>query len=394
MIRYFVSHPTAANLVAVAIVIIGVFAIPTVKRETFPDIPPKEVEVRVVYPAATAEEVEEAICRRIEDAVESVNDVEEIQCEARENRGTARIKMLEGRNYDRFFTEVRTEVEAIDNFPVESEDPVIKQLGLTDFVAAIAVAGPMSATDLKSYAEGFKARLLALDEISQVNITGFSDRQIRIEVPATTLRQYGISVNDIANTVGRQSVDLPAGTIETRDSNVLIRFNDERRNPLQFHDLTVVGAASGAEIRLGDIAKITDRFELAEDKVVFNGQRAAVLEINKTKSQDSLLVIDAVKRFIEEERGRAPPNMTFAVTRDLSSVVKDRLLMVVKNGAQGLVLVFLTLWLFFSLRFSFWGRDGIPHFVSGHDFRHVAVRIVVRPDYAGRAAHRDWLAGR
>lgn len=360
MIRYFVSHPTAANLVAVAIVIIGVFAIPTVKRETFPDIPPKEVEVRVVYPAATAEEVEEAICRRIEDAVESVNDVEEIQCEARENRGTARIKMLEGRNYDRFFTEVRTEVEAIDNFPVESEDPVIKQLGLTDFVAAIAVAGPMSATDLKSYAEGFKARLLALDEISQVNITGFSDRQIRIEVPATTLRQYGISVNDIANTVGRQSVDLPAGTIETRDSNVLIRFNDERRNPLQFHDLTVVGAASGAEIRLGDIAKITDRFELAEDKVVFNGQRAAVLEINKTKSQDSLLVIDAVKRFIEEERGRAPPNMTFAVTRDLSSVVKDRLLMVVKNGAQGLVLVFLTLWLFFSLRFSFWVAMGFP----------------------------------
>ncbi|MDA0240587.1 MAG: efflux RND transporter permease subunit, partial [Proteobacteria bacterium] len=360
MIRFFTGHPTAANLIMIAVLFIGIVSIPTVKRETFPDVPPDEVQIRFIYPAATAEEVEEAVCRRIEDAVEKVNDVDEIRCEARENQGTAVVKMQQGKNFERFFTEIRTEVEAIDNFPEDTESPIIRQLGLTDFVAAVAVAGPMAPTDLKSYAEDLKERMLIVPEISQVTITGFSDRQIRIEIPSSTLRQYGLSINNIADTIASQSLDLPAGTIETRASDVLIRFNDKRRSPLEFQNLIVVGAASGAEIRLGDIAKITDRFELAEDKVIFNGQRAAVLEITKTKSQDALNVVAAVKTFLDGERQRMPAAMQFKITRDLSSVVEDRLSMIVKNGGQGLILVFLTLWAFFSLRFSFWVAMGFP----------------------------------
>ena len=368
MIRFFTAHPTAANLLMIGIIGLGLAAATTVKRETFPDVPLKEVQVSVLYPAATAEEVEEGICRRIEDAVDNVNSVDEIRCEARENRGTATIKIVQGDNFDRFFTEIRTEVEAIDNFPDQAEDPIIRQLGLTDFVGALAIGGPMAATDLKAYADNIKQRMLRLDDITQVKVTGFSDRQLRIEIPATTLRQYGISVDDIARTVGQQSVDLPAGTLETTETDVLIRFNDERRNPLEFQDLVVVGAASGAEIRLGDIAKITDRFELAEDKIIFNGQRAAVLEITKTKSQDTLTVIGAVRKFIEDERLVAPPGVQFEITRDFASVVKDRLTTVTKNGAYGLLLVFLTLLLFFNFRFSFWVAAAFPVSFAGTIF--------------------------
>ena len=360
MIRFFAAHPTAANLIMLAVLAIGIASIPTVKRETFPDIPPDEVQVRVVYPGATAEDVEEAVCRRIEDAVEKVNDVEEIRCESRENQGTAVVGMIEGRDFARFFSEIRTEVEAIDGFPDEAEVPIVRQLGLTDFVAAVAVSGPMSPTDLKTYTESLKERMLAVPAISQVKVTGFSDRQIRIEVPSATLRRYGLGIDSIAETIASQNLDLPAGTIETRASDVLVRFNDMRRSPLEFHELVVVGAASGAEIRLGDIARITDRFELAEDKIVFNGRRAAVLEIAKTMDQDSLDVVAALKTFLEDERRRMPAAMQFEITRDLSSVVDDRLTMIARNGGQGLVLVFLTLWAFFSLRFSFWVAMGFP----------------------------------
>ena len=360
MIAYFAAHRTAANLLMVGVIVLGLIAAPSIKRGTFPDVPPDEVEIQVLYPGANAEKVEEAVCQRIEDALEKVKDMEEVRCEARENRGMATAKMIEGKNFDSFLNDIKTEVEAIDNFPDQAEAPVIRQLGVTDFVAALAITGPMSAPHLKAYAEELKDQMLAGRVTSQVRIGGFSDHQIRIEIPARSLRQYGISVNDIAGVIARQSVDLPAGAIETGERDLLIRFADERRRPSEFKNLVVVGAKSGAELRLGDIAAITDRFETAEDKVIFNHQRAAILELTKTKSEDTLTVIDAVRAFIHEKKQSAPAGVKFEITRDLSSIVRDRLSLLVRNGFQGLVLVLLTLWLFFSLRFSFWVAMGFP----------------------------------
>lgn len=360
MIKYFAGHPTAANLVMVSFIVVGLVTAANVKRETFPEVPANDVLVSVLYPGATAEDVEEAVCQRIEEAVEAVRNVEEIACESRENKATANIKMLEGKDFDGFLNDIKTEVEAIDNFPDQAEKPVIRKLGQVDFVAAVAVTGPMSAPDLKAFAENLKDQMLERPNISQVKITGFSDHQIRIELSAQTLRQYGISVTDIADIIARQSVDLPAGTIETSANDVLVRFSDERRRLLEFDNLIVVGSESGAEIKLGDIATITDVFERDEEKVVFNGVRAAVLEISKTKTEDTLKVIDSVNQFLDEQRARAPPNVKFTITRDISSIVRDRLTLLIKNGLQGLVLVTLTLFLFFSFRFSFWVAMGFP----------------------------------
>jgi len=360
MIRFFAGHPTAGNLLMVGFLVLGIIAANSVKRETFPDIPSRDIEVTVPFPGATAEEVESGICQRIEDAVDGIDGMEEKRCEAREGLAKAVLQMREGGDIDRFLDDVKSEVDAIDNFPEDVEQTVVKQLGRVDFVASIAVAGPMSPSDLKAYAESLKDRMLQLDGVSQVNISGFSDHQIRIEVPATTLRQFGLSVDQLADVIARQSVDLPSGSVEARDATVLIRFADERRSPSAYADLVVVGGGSGAEVRLGDIATIRDRFELAEQKVQFNGQRAAYLAVNKSKEDDTLDVVDALKAFVAAEQAVAPPSVTLTVTQDISSIVRDRLNMLVRNGAQGLLLVFLTMWLFFSLRFSFWVAMGLP----------------------------------
>jgi len=360
MIRYFAHHPTAANLMMAAFIILGLAAAPSVKRETFPDIPAKEVEVRVPFPGATAEDVENGICQRIEDAVESVNHLEETRCESREGLAIAVLKMREGNDVSRFLDDVKAEIDAIDDFPDDIETPVVQQLGRTDFVASVAITGPMSDPDLKAYAEQVKDRLLTRPVISQVTVEGFSDHQIRIQVAQLTLRQYGLSVDALADIISRQSVDLPAGSVKARDNEVLIRLKDERRRPLDFRSLVIIGAPSGAEIRLGDIATVTDTFELDESKNLFNGKRAAYLVVEKAKGDDTLDVMDTLQDFLAAERQTAPPGVVYAVTKDISSIVRDRLTMLIRNGIQGLGLVFLTLWLFFSLRFSFWVTLGLP----------------------------------
>ena len=360
MIRFFAGHPTAANLLMLAFLAVGFVFAPSVKRETFPEIPPNSVQVIIPFPGAAAQEVEEALCQRVEEAVSRIDDLEETRCEARESLASAVMEMRDGGDLDRFLDDVKTQVAAIDDFPEDVETPVVRLLQGSDFVAAIAVAGPMDPRSLKAYAERMKRGLLGVPGVARVNVEGFSQRQIRIEAPASTLRQFGLSIRDLANAVASQSLKLPAGAVETRDATVLVRFDDERRDSREFEDLVVVASESGAAVRLGDIAVVTDRFEKDEAKDFFNGQRTAFLAVEKGKGDDLLEVIDALTEWLEAERQRAPPGMVLEVTRDAASVVRDRLTMLLRNGVQGLGLVLLVMWLFFGLRYSFWVAAGLP----------------------------------
>ncbi len=340
--------------------VMGGFSISALQRETFPEFADKQVEVRVIYPGATAEEVEESLCQRIEDVVEKVNYVEEIRSEAQEGFAKVVITMQEDGDFPTFIDDIKREVEAIKDFPDETEAPIITELGGTSQVISIGVTGPMAPRDLKAYCEELKTRLQREDNISLVSVQGFSDHQIRIRIPTHTLMQFGLSLADIADIITRQSVDMPAGTLETEEQGILLRFTDERRSPEEFHDLSVITSQTGADIRLGDIATIADVFERDEEKLYFNGQRAGLLQITKTEADDVLRVYDAVRDFLKREELRKPPGVNFALTYDMASIVRDRLLLLFKNGWQGLVLVFLTLWLFFNLRFSFWVTMGLP----------------------------------
>ncbi len=360
MIRYFVNHPTAANLVMIAFIVAGLFAAPTLQRETFPRVQPSKIEIQILNPGARTEDVEEAICQRIEDAVDGIDNVAEISCEAREGFARAVVEIVEGADLDRFAVDIRTEIDAVTDFPEQAEDPVINQLGRTDFVASVAVTGAASGPDLKAYAEAMKDRMLQFGGIPKIEIVGFSDHQIRIELADAAIRQYGLSISDIAGAIQRQSLDLPSGTIQTRDQDVLIRFADERKTPDDFSDVIVVTGADGGQVRLGDIATITDRFDLDEAKVFFNGLPAAMLDITKTESEDTLEVIDAVNAFLVRERLTAPPGIEMFVTNDVSSIVRDRLQLLLTNGGQGLALVLLVLWLFFGFRYAFWVAAGLP----------------------------------
>ena len=359
MIPFFARHPTAANLLMLAMVAVGLLSVGSLQRETFPDITPSEVQVRVIYPGATAEDVEEAVCQRIEDAVDGVRFVKELRSDARESVATVVAEMAEGGDFTTFLADIQSEVDAIDDFPDDIEEPIVAQLGVTDPVLALVVSAPMTTPDLKAYCEHLKDRLQLLPGISLVKIGGFSDHQLRVELSSVALMRYGLSPSDIARIIARQSVDLPAGLLETSQREYLIRFVEQRRTPQELEDLIIIAGRGGAEVRLGDVARVQDLFEYAEDQVLLDGQRAALVRIEKTKNQDMIRVASAVKQFISDEQQRNPA-VAIRVTQDTSTLVVDRLQMLLRNGWQGIVLVFLTMWLFFNFRLSFWVVLSVP----------------------------------
>lgn len=360
MVSFLSGHPTAANLLMILFLAFGAVSVGDLRRETFPDFSVDAVEVTAVYPGATAEDIEASVCRRIEDAVDSVSHVAEVRSTAMENSARVVIEMVEEGNSIQFLNDIKTEVEAISDFPDQVEDLIIKQINQIDPVVSIAVTGPMSPVHLKFFCEDLKDRLRRLDLISQVEILGFSNHEFMIEIPLYEMMRMGISVSDIEAAVAAQNIDLPAGGLETRDTDILIRFEEERKSIPDLGELIVVSNSTGAEIRLSDIAKISDRFNDEENKILFNSKRAGILQINKTKTEDALDIMHAVAGFLETERAQAPPGVSFVLTQNVSKIVRDRLQMLVKNAFQGLVLVFIAMILFFPFRFSFWVVMGLP----------------------------------
>lgn len=366
MIRWCAQHQTAANLLMIMLLVAGLLALPQLKRETFPEFSRGVVQVNVAWPGASAEDAEEALCLRLEDALDAVSNLSEIRCEARESVALAVAEMEDGADMARFLDDIKSEVDAIRDFPERVEDPVVTEINRTDLVAKIAVTGPMSVQDLKAYAEQLKARLKVLPNVSLVSVEGFSDHQLRIEVSEQALRAYGVSLSTLANTLKTQGIDLPVGSLEGGSREWLVRFADQRRSVLELADLVVLSSDSGAELRLGDVATITDRFEKQETRTDYNGQRAALLSVSKNKSEDILTVMAEVEQFLQAEQAVAPSGVDFAVTQDMSSIVSDRLSMLLKNGVQGLILVFVVMALFFRLRFAFWVTMGLPvSFLAG-----------------------------
>jgi multidrug efflux pump subunit AcrB len=360
MIKWFAEHPTAANLCMLAIILLGLIALPDLQRETFPAIDNDKISIQVIYPGATSEEIEDAICRRIEDALENITDLDEMLCESSEGLGKATAVMTEGSSMAQFLDEVKSEIDAIDDFPDQVESPVVEELGRTDLVVSVAITGPTDPVILKAYAEDVKLRLLATAEIANIEIAGFSDHHIRVEIPAAKLRQFGLSLSDVATRMQNQSIGTPVGRLEGSQEDLLLRFDDQRKTVEEVSNLVVISGDSGAAIRLGDIATITDRFDRKEIQIFFNGQRAAILNITKTRTQDVLSAYGDVADFVSQENLQAPVGVKLDLTQDVASVVQDRLDMIIKNGAQGLVMVFLILWLFFSFRYSFWVTMGLP----------------------------------
>jgi len=366
MIRFFAGHPTAANLLMLMLIVIGLSALPELKRETFPEFSPQEIKIIVAYPGASAEDVEGAVCLRLEDALEGISNLAEVRCEALENRAVAVAEMTETGDMSRFLDDVKSEIDAISDLPNKTEKAIIEQAGRNDKVTSVAITGfdaknSINDRSLKAYAEEIKERMRMNPLISQVAVQGFSQHQLSIKVSTRALLRHGLSISDLAASISQQSVDLPVGNIETHDREILVRFTDQRRNIQDLEDLIIIGNSKNtAEIRLGDIADISDKFQLDEEKIIFNGQRAALLEITKTKDQDALVVFNAVKQFVETEQKIAPPGIKLEITQNVSSIVKDRLKLLVVNGIQGLILVFLVMWLFFRFTFAFWVSMGLP----------------------------------
>lgn len=356
------KNRVTVNLLMIFIILAGILALSRMRREMFPQFSLDFINISVVYPGATPEEIEEGICIKIEEQIKGIEGISKIMSRASEGRGsvTAELDVDSDDEVQEILDEVKTEVDRIDTFPEDAEKPVIIELVMREPVINVAVYGDVSERKLRQVAEKIRDDLTDAETISLADLLGVRDYEMSIEVSEENLRRYGLTFDGVTEAIRTASLDLPGGVIKTPGGDVLIRAKGQRYFGREFEDIPLITRQDGTIIPLGDVADIIDGFEDVDQWGRFNGKRMAMVQVSRTTEEDIIEIAHTVKDYVEAHRDMLPKGVELAIWGDLSKMVQDRINLLSRNGTQGIFLVFLSLALFLNFRLAFWVAIGIP----------------------------------
>ena len=358
--KWSVEHRVSVNLIMVFLIVAGLFVMLNMKREMFPQFSLDIINVSVAYPGASPAEVEEGICIKIEEQLKSLEDVKTVYATAAEGMGSVTLELVPGTDINEKLDEVRTEVDLIDSFPEEAEDPLVREITSNEPAIYLAVYGNVDEKILKETANKVRDDLVDTPEISLASVIGLREYEISVEVSEKDLRRYHLSFDQVVDILKTGSVELPGGKIKTRGGEFLIRAKGKKYTGEEYEKLPLITRPDGTIVRLGDVARVKDGFEEKDVKARFNGKPAAMVVVRRTDSQDTIAISNTAIEYIKEEGGRMPRGIQLGYWVNMADLVQDRIDLLLKNGWQGIVLVFIVLALFLDLGLAFWVASGIP----------------------------------
>ncbi len=359
-IAWMAQHSVAANLILLFCLVGGYLALHMIQKEVFPDITRDIVTVSVSYPGASPEEVEQGIILAVEEAVRGLDGVYQVESSAAEGNGTVEIEMIEGGDLQKLAQDVQSEVDRITTLPEDAEEPQVSVASRKHDVLSIVVYGKVEDTVLHELGEQIRDQMLQDPDITQVEVSGLPSLEISIEVPQAKLREYGLTLSEIASRLSDSSVELPGGGIKTQGGEILLRVKERRDYGRQFALTPIITTRDGSEVLLGEIATIHDGFEDTDRWALYNGKPAIMVRVYRIGKQTPTQVESAALRQMADIKETLPPGIGVDVLHNMADVYRQRAHLLVRNGLFGLVLVFVMLGLFLELRLAFWVMMGIP----------------------------------
>ncbi|PIE63381.1 MAG: multidrug transporter [Desulfobacter postgatei] len=358
--KWSVEHRVTVNLIMVFLIVAGIFTAMNMKREMFPRFSLGMISIAVDYPGASPEDVEEGICIKIEEQLKSLENIKNIYSTAVEGHAEVTLELDAGTDITEKLNEVRTEIDLIDSFPTQAEDPVVVEIKNNEPAIYVAVYGDVEERILKQTAEKIRDDLVNFDEISLAEITGVREYEISVEISEENLRKFSLSFNDVVRAVETGSLELPGGLIKTSGGEFLIRTKGKRYTGAEYEQIPLLTRADGTVVRIGDVARVVDGFEDLDLQSRFNGQPAAMVVVKRTSSQDTIAISNRVLAYIDNARDDLPKGIHLGHWYNIADMVQNRIDLLLKNGIQGIVLVFVVLALFLDLGLAFWVASGIP----------------------------------
>lgn len=359
-IAWFVHNPVATNLLMMILIAGGLLALPRIHQEEFPTLDVDAVAINVSYLGAAPTEVENSVCIRVEEAIEGTEGIDRISSVASEGRCSVTAELVVGVDKTKVSNDIKSKVDAIDSFPVETEQAVTAEVSIVATVLQIAVSGPADERTLKVIGQNLRDDIAALPSVSQVQLQFARPYEISIEVSEQTLRRHGLTLAAIGQAIKQGSLDVPGGALKTEGGEILLRTRGQAYSAQEFEDIVVLTRTDGTSVTLGEIANVVDGFEDSDLEARLDGEPAVALKVSRVGEEDIMSIANQVKAYLKEVETTLPEGIEITIWQDESQDLVDRLDVLAKNARSGLILVLIILTVFLRFRLALWVAAGIP----------------------------------
>lgn len=352
--RVSINNPVFAAMVMLALMVIGLLATFRMKVEEFPNIEFPFVVVNTVYSGASPEVIETDITKKIEDQVNTIAGVKEVTSVTQQGLSQVIVQFDLNIPSDVAAQNVRDKLALVTpTFRDEVTTPIVAQYNPADapVVSVTFRSDKMSLRELSTYLDNtVKKQLQTVTGVGRVDILGGRQRQIRVLLNPTQMNAYKVSVNQISNALRSENVELPVGTINNQNQEMVIQVNGLVKTPNEFNQIIVAQnrSSTGAivPVYLSQVAKVVDGQAEAESASLQNGQPAVAMDIIKMSDANVIDVVDKTQQRLAEIQATLPPGVTMTVVADSSKSIRGSLNNVVRTLIEGAILAVFIVWLF------------------------------------------------
>ncbi|MDK1669939.1 efflux RND transporter permease subunit [Moraxella osloensis] len=352
--RVSINNPVFAAMIMLALMVIGLLATFRMKVEEFPNIEFPFVVVNTVYSGASPEVIETDITKKIEDQVNTIAGVKEVTSVTQQGLSQVIVQFDLNIPSDVAAQNVRDKLALVTpTFRDEVTTPIVAQYNPADapVVSVTFRSDKMSLRELSTYLDNtVKKQLQTVTGVGRVDILGGRQRQIRVLLNPTQMNAYKVSVNQISNALRSENVELPVGTINNQNQEMVIQVNGLVKTPNEFNQIIVAQnrSSTGATVPvyLSQVAQVVDGQAEAESASLQNGQPAVAMDIIKMSDANVIDVVDKTQQRLAEIQATLPPGVTMTVVADSSKSIRGSLNNVVRTLIEGAILAVFIVWLF------------------------------------------------
>ncbi|HAB55751.1 MAG TPA: acriflavin resistance protein [Cellvibrionales bacterium] len=360
IVSWFARNHVAANLLMIFIIVIGLISLSKIQREFQPDLNIEIIQVLIAYPGAAPEEVEQGVTSKVEKAIKDIAGIEKMSSYSNEGLARLQINVMQGFEVSTLLDQIKNRIDGISNLPDLTEAAVIEQLEMEFPAIQLQVSGDLTEKQLNKILRGIEQDVLALPEISSVELFGLRDYEISIEVSEVDLKKYQLTLRDVANAINRSSIDMAGGAIQSNTGDILLRTQGQAFNQNEFNRIVLRSFADGSRLYLSDVAYVRDAFTQRSGLTSFDGKYGAGLMVYAIGDQDVIDTTNIIKRYVEKKQLTLADNIELSYWQDFSHYIEERMDLMGKNLTIGALLVFLILLVFLNFNLAFWVMAGLP----------------------------------
>ncbi len=367
-----IRRPVFTAMMSLCLIVLGVMGLKRLGTDLYPDVSFPVVIVTTVYKGAGPGEIETQVIKPIEDSVAGISGVEKIHSWSRENVGTVMVQFTLATELNAAVQEVRDKVAiASSKLPSDADAPVVSRVDISATpILTYAVSAQMSSQALRKLIDDrVKPALAQLEGAAEVRVTGGDVREIQVDIDLDKARAVGVAPVEIAQRIGAENLNLPAGRLQLGPNELTVRSLGQFRTVDELRALPVAKSRTGAQVRLDEIATVTDGVTERRTTARLNSNDAVILEVIKQPGSNTVKVSDLVKKKLAELTPSMGNGFKTTLLIDQSELIRENAkevwIALIFGGAMAVLIILMFL---LDVRGTFISSLALPTSVVGTFF--------------------------